>query len=379
MTNLPGRSRLSRQHNKRTKFSLLLSQIAPQLVINDLGPDVIARISKYAHDLTRLEKKQIASKEEFIDTLMENRSSNPESETKEWISRHVIMNALTNDDIKDDKLICFSSLPVQFLFASNYLKETYENGESKNPLFFNEIIDDGTRYPGDELLFYLIELLEEKHVNDLMVSFFNMLDDKKKQYYLALGSRILRRCVYPNEKWWKNLDEKINELSVMPDSERNEKMIDPASLPILMKILDFLFGEGSKILQERRERRMAQDISKTENLSSPSVKTNTPEESGSELTVTINSKDSALSEKIEKAAWLLVAGKVEEKLSLLDINQKNLSLAKEQYAKWGGALVPQVIIHNLEEAENNAITLIVELQEILGKVYGKKIVLPYLE
>ncbi len=34
-------------------------------------------------------------------------------------------------------------------------------------------------------------------------------------------------------------------------------MIDPITAPILLKTLDWLFGEGSKILQERRERREA--------------------------------------------------------------------------------------------------------------------------
>ena len=37
-------------------------------------------------------------------------------------------------------------------------------------------------------------------------------------------------------------------------------MIDPTGLPILLKTLDFLFGEAQKILQERRERRAAKNI-----------------------------------------------------------------------------------------------------------------------
>jgi hypothetical protein len=36
-------------------------------------------------------------------------------------------------------------------------------------------------------------------------------------------------------------------------------MIDPLQLPILMKAIDFVFDEGRKILQERRERRQAED------------------------------------------------------------------------------------------------------------------------
>ena len=32
-------------------------------------------------------------------------------------------------------------------------------------------------------------------------------------------------------------------------------MIDPTQLPILLKAIDFVFDEGRKILEERRERR----------------------------------------------------------------------------------------------------------------------------
>ncbi len=32
-------------------------------------------------------------------------------------------------------------------------------------------------------------------------------------------------------------------------------MIDPVQLPILLKAIDFVFDEGRKILEERRERR----------------------------------------------------------------------------------------------------------------------------
>jgi hypothetical protein len=36
-------------------------------------------------------------------------------------------------------------------------------------------------------------------------------------------------------------------------------MIDPTQLPILLKAIDFVFEEGRKILEERRERRKAQE------------------------------------------------------------------------------------------------------------------------
>ena len=36
-------------------------------------------------------------------------------------------------------------------------------------------------------------------------------------------------------------------------------MLDAFELPVLLKAIDFLFDEGRKILEERRERRKAKD------------------------------------------------------------------------------------------------------------------------
>jgi len=38
-------------------------------------------------------------------------------------------------------------------------------------------------------------------------------------------------------------------------------MLETVTIPILLKAVEFLFGEGSKILQERRERRRKQQVS----------------------------------------------------------------------------------------------------------------------
>lgn len=54
--------------------------------------------------------------------------------------------------------------------------------------------------------------------------------------------------------------EHILQLQKMLNKEHD--MIDPTTIPILLKTLDFLFGEGSKILEERRERRKSQQEEK---------------------------------------------------------------------------------------------------------------------
>jgi hypothetical protein len=48
-------------------------------------------------------------------------------------------------------------------------------------------------------------------------------------------------------------------------------------------------------------------------------------------------------------------------------------LAKEQYAKWGSALVPPIIVSNMNEAENSMLETIKQLETVLSKVYKKEI------
>ena len=56
-----------------------------------------------------------------------------------------------------------------------------------------------------------------------------------------------------------------------------------------------------------------------------------------------------------------------------------MELLREQYAKWGSALVPPIIVNNLEEAENAIADTMSKLQATLNAVYGKTIIIPELE
>ena len=144
-------------------------------------------------------------------------------------------------------------------------------------------------------------------------------------------------------------------------------MIDPTTIPVLVKTLDWLFGEGSKILQERRERRQAehQTIKLPTETIAPATVTDDRE--------TIRSQEDALKQPIVEGAWLESVAKFSHLLSLLDIYAKNYYLAKEEYARWGSALVPQIIMHNLAEAEDNVSATIKELEIILSHTYEKKV------
>jgi hypothetical protein len=148
-------------------------------------------------------------------------------------------------------------------------------------------------------------------------------------------------------------------------------MIETIAVPILMKAVDFLFGEGHKICQERRERRKHElEKERQEPIQDDSTVQNVTDSSE---TINIQSKDEALAIPIDKATWNDSEKKVKHLLTLLAIYSKNYYHAKEQYAKWGDALVPSIIIHNLAEAEDQVENTTKELQTVLSEVYAKPI------
>jgi hypothetical protein len=148
-------------------------------------------------------------------------------------------------------------------------------------------------------------------------------------------------------------------------------MLETVSIPILLKAVEFLFDEGKKILDERRERRNAQNTAVEEKTGSSSLKNSHLEETSE--TEVIKSKEVAITMPILESAWIESEAKVKHLMALLDIYTKNYYLAKEAYAKWGSALVPPIVIHNLSEAEDGVLKTTYELQSILSKTYGKRI------
>lgn len=152
-------------------------------------------------------------------------------------------------------------------------------------------------------------------------------------------------------------------------------MLETIAIPILLKAVEFLFGEGSKILEERRERRKAEQEAKKEkpgDTASSSASATKPADM-------IQSKEAALSQPVAETAWSNSEASIKHLLSLLEIHTKNYYLAREQHAKWGSALVPPIIVSNLTEAENEIAKTTKELQAALSKVYGKKVAAPEVE
>jgi hypothetical protein len=148
-------------------------------------------------------------------------------------------------------------------------------------------------------------------------------------------------------------------------------MIDPIQIPILLKALDFVFEEGHKILSERRERREQQKMEiPTQNSDQPEPVTGM---SPPDLQEKAEIKQDLISTKIDEILWKNHELEVQHLVRLLETYSRNYHLASEQYAKWGSALVPPIIVHNMNEAENSVAETLKKLETVLSKVYKKDI------
>jgi len=145
-------------------------------------------------------------------------------------------------------------------------------------------------------------------------------------------------------------------------------MIDPVQLPILLKAIDFVFDEGRKILEERRERRKKTSSSPEKAIQEP-IKEIAPLEPEKAVEV----KQNLLDSKIDEILWQNHEMEIQHLVKLLETYSRNYRLASEQYAKWGSALVPPIIMHNMTEAENSMIETIHRLEIVLSKVYKKEL------
>jgi hypothetical protein len=145
-------------------------------------------------------------------------------------------------------------------------------------------------------------------------------------------------------------------------------MIDPVQLPLLMKAIDFVFEEGHKILDERRERRKenaAPSESEVPELAKEPV-ASVPEDEG-------ETKQDLLTSKVDELLWQNHQSEIQHLVKLMETYSQNYHLAREQYAKWGDALVPPIVLHNLQDAENSMVETIKQLETVLAKVYKKDI------
>lgn len=146
-------------------------------------------------------------------------------------------------------------------------------------------------------------------------------------------------------------------------------MIETIQIPLLLKAIDFVFEEGRKILEERRERRKLDAQAQT--TATPEPATETPPSENVQEREEI--KQGLLNSKIDEIRWRNHEQEIQHLVKLLETYSRNYHLASEQYAKWGSALVPPVIVHNMTEAENSIVETLKKLEDVLSKVYEKDI------
>ena len=149
-------------------------------------------------------------------------------------------------------------------------------------------------------------------------------------------------------------------------------MLETIQIPILLKAIDFVFEEGRRIFEERRARRKAEEAS-AQSVETEPVKESAPAEKPNEEPAAESAKQDLIASKIDKLLWRDHEEEVQHLVRLLETYTRNYQLAKEQYAKWGSALVPPIIMHNLTEAENFVVETTQKLEAVLSKVYQKDI------
>jgi hypothetical protein len=145
-------------------------------------------------------------------------------------------------------------------------------------------------------------------------------------------------------------------------------MIETIHLPILLKAIDFVFDEGRKILEERRERRKMDANSPQSAAQEAAEEIPLPDvEKGNEI------KQDLLTSKIDEILWQNHEWEIGSLVRRLEVQTKSYYILKEQYAQWGSALVPPVILLQMEQKENSIIETRNELESVLSKVYKKDI------
>jgi hypothetical protein len=145
-------------------------------------------------------------------------------------------------------------------------------------------------------------------------------------------------------------------------------MLETVQIPILLRAIEFVFDEGRKILEERRERRKTEALAQNTVAPEPEAEI-TP----AEIQKRDEIKQDLLKSKVDEILWQNHELEVKHLVKLLETYSRNYHLASEQFAKWGSALVPPIVVHNMTEAENSMVGTIKKLEDVLSKVYEKDI------
>lgn len=140
-------------------------------------------------------------------------------------------------------------------------------------------------------------------------------------------------------------------------------MTDTVALSVLLKGIDFLFGEASKLMQERREARQKrgeEDVA--------SVPNTTESVTSSEVKATVQSKD------IKQVYLNDVTKDIKHYINQIEAYRENKRIAEQAIQRYGSFIdAPSKVRHDLKDAEDGIKEYVQRLKNIIENTYGHKI------
>ncbi len=149
-------------------------------------------------------------------------------------------------------------------------------------------------------------------------------------------------------------------------------MTETWQIPILTEAVRFLFDVGRFALNEIKSQRAqrkthpsSSEVANADHKTAASV--------SDAQALVISSEEEALKTQVEESRVKQKETEIQHFLKLVEIYNTNYHLAQEKYARWGNTLVPPVIIHELEDAEEHLLETIEKLKIATETVLGKRI------
>jgi hypothetical protein len=161
--------------------------------------------------------------------------------------------------------------------------------------------------------------------------------------------------------------------------------VEAAAVAILTRAIDFLFEQGAEILRSRRERKQRESTAATDTEAEPPPIPPPPAEPSAapgdakDAGGVVATRDELMQREIDRAMLERNEGEIRHLLTLQETHTKNYHLAREQYAQWGDALVPPIIVNNLEHEERALTDVMNKLRTKVEEVYGTRIAIPGLD
>lgn len=151
-------------------------------------------------------------------------------------------------------------------------------------------------------------------------------------------------------------------------------MLDAVQIPILLKAIDFVFDEGRRILEERRERRKAETSAPTAQPSQAEEKPPAEQEAAPLAPEQAEEiKKDLVTSKIDELLWRTHEDEVRSLVRQLEKHTQGYYTLKEQFAEFGSAYVPPHIVSQIRDREELILETRTRLEAVLSKIYKKDI------